>query len=456
MKKRADGEGSIFKRKDGRWVVQFPIPDQPKPLYLYYKSQEEALKKFKELTTAVETDTYVAPTNITLSQYLRDWMIENIEGNVSTNWYMRKMDMIRVHIDPEIGDKEIQKITTKDIKEFYKKLAVSGNKNKVKNKSGEKIVNTGLAPGSIKHIHNILKPAFLQAVEDGIIGYKKNPMKKVKAPQVVKKRKPKTLAEENITKYLEPLSKHRLYAAFVLDLSSGLRRGELLGLHRTDINMENGVLTINTQLQRVKKEEGGSSLVITEILKTDGSARSIVLSPCVLNEVKLHLERQEEEKRKAGALYHDEGLLFCGYLGNKLDTRRLYELHCRALEKSKLEHIRFHDLRHSFATLLLEKGESVKTIQELLGHRDISTTLNTYAHVTQKMKAASAARMEDILSKNLPTAETLQQTALNCKDNELVTIESVSPEPAEYTGLRLVVNNNKITGTQRRKKTAIS
>jgi integrase len=437
MKRRANKEGSIWQRKsDGRWVVQFSMPYQPKPIVKYCKSEEEAVTKLHALVVAAKTDTYVPPTNLTLTQYLRDWMIENIEGNVSTNWYARKMNMIEVHIDPDIGQKAIQKITTKDIKEFYKKLAKSGNKSKHPKRDGGNIVESGLAPGSIKHIHNILKPAFLLAVEDGIIGHKNNPMKKVKAPKVVKKTKPKTLSEEDMTKYLEQLVNHRLYAAFVLDLGSGLRRGELLGLHRTDIDMETGVLTVNTQLQRVKKEGGGSSLEITEVLKTDGSAGSIILAPCILNEIKLHLEKQEEEKQKAGALYHDEGLLFCGRLGNRLDPRRPYELHCRALKKAELEHIRLHDLRHTFATLLLEKGEDIKTIQELLGHRDISTTLNIYAHVTQKMKAASAARAESIMAGSIPQSQ--GQDSKESNTNALV-------EPSgEVPKLRLVAVNGEI------------
>jgi len=451
MKKRANNEGSIFKRKDGRWVVQYQMPDQPKPLYVYCKTQEEAVVKLKELVAADENDTYVAPNKMTLSQYLADFMTESIEGNISTDWYLRKLDLIRVHIDPDLGKKEMQKITTKDIKEFYKKLAKSGNKSRVKNQTGEKVV-TGLAPQTIKHIHNILKPAFLQAVEDGIIGYKRNPMKKVKAPEVVKNRKQKTLAEEDITKYLMPLSTHRLYAAFVLDLGSGLRRGELLGLYRTDIDMETGLLTVSRQLQRVRKEGGGSSLEIVEVLKTDDSARSMVLSPCVLDEIKLHLERQEEEKRKAGPLYHDEGLLFCGRLGNRLDTRRLYELHCRALIKAQLDHIRFHDLRHTFATLLLEKGEEAKTIQELLGHADVSTTLNTYAHVTQKMKAASATRMEGIMAGVLPTAnpKPVQPDPTGPDSKKIVPIETVQSEPeTEYPRLRLVANNGSASRRSR-------
>jgi hypothetical protein len=118
-----------------------------------------------------------------------------------------------------------------------------------------------------------------------------------------------------------------------------------------------------------------------------------------------------------------------------LDTRRLYELHCRALQKAQLKHLRFHDLRHTFATLLLEKGEDIKTIQELLRHQDICTTLNTYAHVTQKMKAASAARVESIMAGALPQGQ--DSGELNAEKHTLI-------EPAgEIPRLRLVTNNGK-------------
>jgi len=416
-KRRDNGEGSIYQRQsDGRWVVQYPMPGHVKRIYKYCKSKQEALDVHKELVAADITKTYIGRNNIKLSEWLDYWMRVYIEGNVSTNWYARKKDMIRIHINPELGQRVMQKITPLEIKEFYKKLAKSGNKNICKNEAF-KMVGDELSPQSIKHIHNILKPAFYRAVDDGIIGHRENPMTRINPPKVVKKRKPQTLAEEDIAKYLEPLSRHRLYAAYVLELSSGLRRGELLGLYRTDLDIETGVLTVNTQLQRIKKEEGGSSLEITEVLKTDGSARSIVLPPCVLNEIELHIGRQEEEKRKAGSLYHDEGLLFCGLLGNRLDTRRLYELHCKALEKAELEHIRFHDLRHTFATLMLEKGENIKTIQELLGHKDITTTLNMYTHVLSKMKAASARKMESVMCSILAPRAPVNSNPLNGSSN---------------------------------------
>ena len=388
----------------------------------------------KELMLADKTNTYVAPKAMILSEWLAYWMPAYVQDDVSANWYARKSDMIRIHIDPDIGRKKMQQLTHSDIKEFYRKLAKSGNKHKARNETGERAVTVGLSAGTIKHIHNILKAAFRQAVEDGIIGDKENPMKKVKAPKVVKRRIPKTLPKEDISKYLEQLSAHRLYVAFVLALGSGLRRGEVLGLYWTDIDMETGLLTVNTQLQRIVPEEGGSSLELTEVLKTDGSARSLYLPAFVLNELQAHKNRQEQEKLLAGSAYHNEGLVFCQSCGKRLDTRRLYELHCRALNKAGLEHIAFHDLRHTFATLLIERGENIKTVQELLGHADVSTTLNTYTHVLDKMKAASAARMDDVMAGCLPASEPRQAES---DAGETEPTEALAPGQR----LRLVVNN---------------
>lgn len=109
-----------------------------------------------------------------------------------------------------------------------------------------------MSPQTVKHIHNILKPAFRQAVEDGLIVKAKNPMKKITAPKVVKTRKARTLSEEEIKKYLAELQLHRLYAAFVLDLCSALRRGELIGTQWPDLNFETGVLAVQRQILRIQ------------------------------------------------------------------------------------------------------------------------------------------------------------------------------------------------------------
>jgi len=404
MKRRSNNEGTIFQRKsDDRWVVRYPMPGKAKPIEVYSKTEQEAVGKLHDLITAYKTGTYIDPNDITLSKWLQQWMPLYVQDEISVNFYARKLDLIRIHIDPEIGQIQLQKLLTTDIKLFYKKLLKTGKKVKVKDEDGnQKIVLKGLAPQTVKHIHNILKPALRQAMEDGLI--LKNPIDKVKAPKVVKTRKARTLTEEELSKYLAELSHRRLYAAFVLDLCTGLRRGELLGLQWPDICFDTGVLSLERQVSRVQNiDETGSSLQYGG-LKTVSSTRSIVLPLCAITELQAHQARQNEEKKLAGSAYMDEGLVFCTALGKKLDTRRLYEIHCKALKSAGIEHTAFHNLRHTVATLLLEKGENIKTIQELLGHADVTTTLNTYSHVLDRMKAASAEKLNGIIGSVLPTS----------------------------------------------------
>jgi len=267
----------------------------------------------------------------------------------------------------------------------------TGKKANVKDEAGnKKEVLTGLSPQTVKHIHNILKPALRQAVEEGLIV--KNPINKVKAPKVEKNRKVRTLVEEEVGRYLSVLVHHRLYAAFVLELCTGLRRGELLGSKWTDINFETRIFLVQRQVLRIQNvDKPGSSLKYGK-LKTESSIRSIVLPLCAIIELQSYKLQQDKEKQLAGPSYKDEGLIFCTAIGKKLDTRRLYELHCRALADAGIEHTSFHNLRHTVATLLLEKGENIKTIQELLGHADVSTTLNTYSHVMDGSNEGSQRR----------------------------------------------------------------
>lgn len=213
-----------------------------------------------------------------------------------------------------------------------------------------------------------------------------------------------------MSKYLGILKENRLYAAFLLDLITGLRRGELIGLQWKDLNMQTGALKIRRQITRIEKENGKSSLEYAP-LKTPASYRTIMLPSVALNELKAHRKRQAAEELVAGSKYNrEEGLIFCTPLGGKLDTRYLYRVHCKALEDADLEHTAFHDLRHSCATLLLQAGENIKTIQNLLGHSDIETTLNCYSHVLEEMKLSAADKLDSIFTEVLTPQAQAQES----------------------------------------------
>lgn len=416
MKRRANGEGSIYQRSsDKRWVVHFPMPGRIKPVVKYCKTEQDAVNTLHDLITAYKTETYIDVNNITVSEWLQRWMPIYVMDEVSNNTYARKSDLIRIHIDPEFGKIRLQQLIASDIKLFYKKLLKSGKKVTTKDEKGNSVVSyQGLAPQTVKHIHNILRPALAQAVEEGLIHKDKNPIAKIKPPKIVKTRKVRTLSEEEIGRYLNVLVNHRLYALFVLSLCTGMRRGELLGLKWTDIeykvyhNKTTAIISIARQVQRIQNiNEAGSSLEYSQ-LKTENSIRFIMLPACAITELQAHKNRQDKEKELAGPGYKDEGLVFSTSLGKKLDPRRIYEMHCRGLSEANIEHTAFHNLRHTVATLLLEKGENIKTIQELLGHADVSTTLNTYGHVLERMRAASAERLNGIIGSVLPTSNIIE------------------------------------------------
>jgi len=392
--KRGNGEGSIFQRKDGRWVGQILTgykPDTGKPKYklIYGKTRKEVAAKLTQALTSIQNGTYTEPNKVTLQQWLHKWM-GVFQEDISPNFYARRKDLIRLHINPALGKALLTKLKPSDIQQFYKDLAQNGRVDS----SG------GLATGTIRHIHNILKPALDKAVKDRLIPY--NVMLDVTPPKIVRTREARPLTQEEALKYLNVLWGHRLFAAFLVELTSGLRRGELLGLQWSDLNIiksdqgeEIATLTISRQVSRIQHNDGTSSLEYAP-LKTPKSYRVIMIPVITVNELKLHRERQEQEKLLVGSPYQDENLIFCTPLGGKLDTRHLYRLHCKALEKAKIQHTAFHNLRHSVATLLLEAGENIKSIQELLGHADIETTLNDYGHVLNGMKVVTAEKLNTI------------------------------------------------------------
>lgn len=400
MKRRSNNEGSIYQRQsDKRWVAHYQMPGKDKPIVKYCKTEKEAVKTLRDL---VRSDAYINPNTTTLSEWLEKWLLDYVEGTISDNFYLRKKDLVRLHVDPYIGKNKLQKLMTDDIVAYYKRLLKTGKKIKTKDEHGNPITTqTGLSPQTLRHIHNILKPALDVAVERGLMI--KNPINnRIKLP-AVDKIEYRTLSEDEIGRYFKGLSHRRLYAAFVLELCTGLRRGELLAVKWDDLNVETRELKIKRQVTRVRDidQPNKSSLEYTR-LKSKSSERTIILPLCAVEELILHQQRQNAEKELAGNAYKDEDLIFCSPLGQKLDTRRLYEIHRQTLKRKNMEHIPFHILRHTVATLLLEKGEDIKTIQDLLGHADPATTMQIYIHVTDKRRADCADNLGSIIGNVIP------------------------------------------------------
>lgn len=414
--KRGNNEGSIRERKKGYWegrvTIGIKADGSPNRVSFYGSSRAEVAAKITDALSKLQSGTFIEPNKVTVTQWLNTWMKVYQEGTISPNFYARRRDLIRLHIEPAIGNIQLLKLKPSDVKKFYNDLEKSGRK-PAKSRSGKIIpmkegTPPGLATGTIRHIHNILNPAMKQAVKEGLVP--KNVVADVSPPKIVRTREPKPLNKDQAGKYLDIVKDNRLYAAFLLDLITGLRRGELMGLQWKDVNMETGALKIRRQITRIQKEDGKSSLEYAP-LKTPASYRTIILPTVALNELKAHRKRQVEEELLAGKEYDkSDGLIFCTPLGKKLDTRYLYRIHSKALKDAGMEHIAFHDLRHSCATLLLQAGENIKTIQGMLGHSDIETTLNCYSHVLDEMKQSAADKLDGIFAEVLNPPKTKQET----------------------------------------------
>lgn len=406
-KKRGNNEGSIRERKKGQWEGRVTIgkkPDgRPNRVSFYGASRQEVANKIADALSKLQTGSFVEPNKTTLGQWLDEWMEVYQKGSISPNFYARKQDLIRIHIKPALGKSLLLKLKPADIKKLYNDLQKSGRK-PAKLKNGKTIplkegTPPGLATGTIKHIHNILNSAIRQAVKEGLVP--KNIVSDVSPPKLVKTREAHPLTKEDAKKYLDKLKEHRMYAAFMVELTTGLRRGELIGLQWKDLDHRTGAIKIRRQVSRIKQDDG-STIMDYATLKTPAAYRTIHLPAITLSELKAHKARQAQEKLLAGSNYKNEGLIFCTFLGEKLDSRHLYRIHCATLEKANLPHTAFHDLRHTVATLLLQAGESIKVVQDLLGHAKADTTMNVYAHVLEEMKQSAADTLDAIFMEPLP------------------------------------------------------
>lgn len=363
-KKRASGEGLVRKRPDGRWEARItvgidPVTGKPKFKHFYGKTQAEAIEKRDAYLTAVRTGTYVEPQKILFGEWVNRWLELFVKPKVRQSTYAKYQINTRTHIVPALGHIELQKLTTEHIQEFYNEKAQTHSSS------------------VIAILHQIINGSLKQAVKQRVV--LNNPAEYTERPQV-RYREVEPLTEEEVSKFLQAARGDRLYAAFLLDLFTGLRRGELLALRWSDVDFKAGTITVRESLSRVEIEPGKTELVFSEP-KTESGKRTIPLLPEVVQELKRHKARQNEERLFFGREYEDNDLVFCTPTGKPIDPRNFLRKLKGILKKAGLrEEIRVHTLRHTFGNVIAQAGENPRNLQALMGHADIRTTLGTYCH----------------------------------------------------------------------------
>ncbi|QHZ55773.1 site-specific integrase [Brevibacillus sp. NSP2.1] len=335
-----------------------------------FATKKEAEKAMAEKITEINQGTFIEPSKEMFASFLTSWL-ENKKMSVRSSTFRNYEWLINNHILPHLGKYELSKLNPMHIESFYRKL---------------KKDESALSDEVISKIHTIINAVLTRAHERGFVA--KNVAKLVDKPRFSKK-KMEVWNEKEVLQFLDVAREDRLYIAFFLAITTGMRRGEILGLRWKDIDFENGEISVQQTLSNKGDE--------LQEPKTKSAQRSIALPEQTVAELKKHKRRIAQEKLLARSVYQDNDLVVCTSVGTKVLPRNLIRTYYRLLKKADVPKIRFHDLRHSHATLLLKKGVHPKIAQERLGHANIRITLDTYSHVLPNMQSEAAKQFGDSL-----------------------------------------------------------
>lgn len=376
MNKRGNGEGTIYKRADGRWAAAVTV-DGGKRKTLYGATRAEVQGKLVRLQREQQLGMPVVDERDTVSTFLTRWLEASVKRTVRPKTYVNYMQYVDNWIKPTLGRERLSKLTPQQIERLMTKM-----------------VDAGLSPRSAQHAHAVLRRALGQAERWGLVG--RNVAKLAQPPRA--ERPPETwLDADQSRKLLVAARGKRLEALYVVALALGLRKGEILGLHWQDIDLEARTLRVRVALQRIDGE-----LQLVEP-KSARSRRTIPLPDMVVEALRAHRVRQVAVRLKATA-WEDRDLVFCTRQGKPLEQRNVSQRFYELLDAAGLPRVRFHDLRHSCASLLLLQGVPARVVMEILGHSQIALTMNTYSHVMPALTRDAADQMNAVFNPPAPPA----------------------------------------------------
>lgn len=354
-------------------------------------SMREAKKLYAKFIARIESGNTYSASKTTLNEFSKKWLGTYVKPNLSPTTYQSYTEKLNMHILPYLGHKRLDKITPFDIDSLYNLLA-----NKLTNRKDENGNYKTLSPASIHRVHEIISSMFSSAYKWDLVPY--NPCNKVTKPKY--KRTKMTCYDEEtskkiINKLLEtaPLK----YKCFViLAMLGGFRRGEIVGLHWDDIDFKNKKITVNRSVYYLGREG-----VNEKSTKTDSSNRTIAISSICFDLLKQWRAEQGKIRLALGDKWNGSENIFTTDDGRIMNPTTGPKCFSEFLKKHGFPHIRFHDLRHTFATLLISYNVDVKTVSHKLGHASATTTMNFYVHNLESTDKASAELLEDKLFSNV-------------------------------------------------------
>ena len=382
MGRRGNGEGTIYRRKDGMWAAQIVVGRKPDGRLdrrsVYGKTRAEVAEKLAKLQTARSTGSLLKPTRTTVGEYLDTWL-ENHRRfggrdgqGLRPNTYRNYETCLRLYVKPAIGLLPLSKVGPEHLEALYRSM-----------------LDKGLSVRMAEIVHVMLHKAFTDAVKKGVLP--SNPCDRVPSPPRTRYRaadRPR-LAWEQVPKVLDAVRDTRYYLPILLAMAAGLRRGELLGLTWQHVDLSDGKLYIRQQWNR--KDDGTWGLVP---VKTKASVRDVPIPQDVADALAAH---QVTQRAQFGNRWSPATLVFDRGDGKPISPADLDHAWADIREKLKLpEDLHLHDLRGSFATWHAQRKTDIKTVSEMLGHADVKVTLEIYQSVTETMRKEAAQAMEGI------------------------------------------------------------
>jgi integrase len=387
-------QGHIRQQGKGSWELKFDLGRDPltgKRVTKYATFRGTKRKAQEELTRLLaqrNEGSYVDPTKMTVAEYLRHWLAADIDRRVAGRTAARHRGIVEKNIIPRLGRVPMRKLTAVHIEAFEAELQREGwvKKRRPPEQEGAPPEQRGLSAQTVQHVHRTLSQALTHAVRLGVL--LKNPAAQVKPPRPPQ-REIKILSKEEISSVLEAAkAKPPLYLPTLIAVTTGLRRGELLGLRWSDLDVKAGTLTVNQSLERIEGK------VNFKAPKTKMSRRSITLPAVTLKALQEHRATQAEERLKFGLSRDARGLVFTRADGEPLDADTLTKAFGRLAIEIGVTPITFHGLRHTHISHLLMDGVHVKVVSERAGHANVNITLSVYAAYIPSMQADAALRVD--------------------------------------------------------------
>lgn len=383
---KANGEGTIYKFTKNnktyyRGMLSVGYDENGKLIRKSFTGakKQDVVNKMAEYKAKNNNGLLPSDDKITLQQWFHTWLFDFRINDLKPSSLERYEGIYRNYIyNSPIGKKALTNLRAADIQSYYNALTSSGK-----------------SPSNIRMINKALKASLNEALKQNYIV--KNYCDSITLPKVSKSEDIVVFTKEEQKDLILYLNRHKLKMLIVMALGTGLRQGELLALKWSDIDFANNTVSVSKSIKLVyivDKDGNRKSSILEQTPKTKSSIRTIPVPSNIIDELKLY--KKEQEKKSESELYKDNDIIFADDTGNYLDSRYLSKRYTKLLKEAEIDYKKFHSLRHTYATRLFETGIPIKTVQVLMGHSDIKTTMNIYTHVMPEEKTKAVEKLNSL------------------------------------------------------------